>query len=97
VWDILTITIKDSDDDVNLLADLAEATGGLALQAFGQTEILGPLTPEQIRATWEKIAAKLEGRSSELTPLERLLQWSAADPRHRTISPFSKLTVPEMN
>jgi len=35
VWDIPTIITKDSADDANLLADLAEATGGLALQAFG--------------------------------------------------------------
>jgi WD40 repeat protein len=44
VWDIPTITRKDSADDTNLLADLAEATGSLALQAVGQTEILATLT-----------------------------------------------------
>jgi hypothetical protein len=48
-----------------------------------------------VRATREKIAAKFEQQSSGLTPVERLLKWSVADPRRRTISPFSKLTVPE--
>ena len=95
VWDVPTITRKDSADDANLLADLAEATGGLALQAFGQTEILATLTPDQVKATREKIAAKFEGPSSELTPLQRFLKWSVSGARSRTISPFSELTVPE--
>jgi WD domain, G-beta repeat len=95
VWDIPTITRKDSTDDANLLADLAEATGGLTLQAFGQTEILTTLTPEQARATRDKIAVKFSGPPSKLTPLQRFLKWSVSDPRHRTISPLSKITVPE--
>src|SRR5262249_44023903 len=48
-----------------------------------------------VRATREKIAAKFERQSSVLTPVERLLKWSVSDPRLRTISPFSKLTVPQ--
>jgi hypothetical protein len=76
VWDILTITRKDSTGDANLLADLAEATGGLALQVFGQAEILTTLTPEQARATLENIRAKFTGASSALTPLQRLMKWS---------------------
>jgi WD40 repeat protein len=39
VWDIPTITTNDSANDANLLANLAEATGGLALQAIGQTAL----------------------------------------------------------
>jgi hypothetical protein len=80
---------------VLLLADLAEATGGGALQTSGQEEVLNVLTPEQLTATREKIAAKFERQSSGLTPIARLLTWSISDPRRRTISPFSKLTVPE--
>jgi hypothetical protein len=95
VWDIPTITREDSASDANLLADLAEATGGLALQAFGQTEILVALTPEQTIATREKIAAKFPRLPSQLTPLQRFLKWSVSDRRWRTISTFSKLTVPE--
>jgi hypothetical protein len=43
-------TRNDSADDANLLADLAEATGGLALQAFGETEILAAPTPDQVKS-----------------------------------------------
>jgi WD domain, G-beta repeat len=95
VWDIPIITRKDSADDVNLLADLAEATGGLALKAFGQTEILAALTPDQVKATRDKIAVKFPGPPWQLTPLQRFLKWSVSDRTQRTISPFSKLTVPE--
>ena len=95
VWDIPTIARNDSADDTNLLADLAEATGGLALQAFGQTELLAALTPDQVKATRDKIAVKFSGPPSKLTPLQRFLKWSVSDPRRRTISPFSKITVPE--
>jgi WD40 repeat protein len=95
VWDIPTITRKDSADDLNLLADLAEATGGLAFQTLGQTEILNVLTPERAIATREKILAKFVGSSSNLTPLQRLMKWSASEQRSRTISPFSEVTIAE--
>jgi WD40 repeat protein len=93
VWDIPTITRKDSADDTNLLADLAEATAGLALQAFGQTEILAALTLDQVKATRDEIAVKFSGPLSQLTPLQRFLKWSVSGARTRTISPFSDLTV----
>src|SRR5208283_2542915 len=95
VWDMPAIRNQDTPDDVLLLAYLAEAACGSVLQTSGQSEILKPLPPDQVRATREKIAAKFERRSSGLTPVERLLNWSVSDPRHRTISPFSKLTFPE--
>jgi hypothetical protein len=94
VWDIPTITKKDDADDANLLADLAEAAGGLALQASGQTQILTMLTPDQVNATREKIGVKFPGRS-KLTPLQRLMKWSVADRRNRTISPVSDLALAE--
>ena len=53
------------------------------------------LTPEQVRASWAEIAAKYAGMSSGLTPLQRLLKWSVADHRNRTISPLSRETVSE--
>jgi WD40 repeat protein len=93
VWDIPTITTKDSADDVNLLANLAEATAGIALQAFGQTEILAALTPDQVKATRDKITARFAAPSSNLTPLQRFLKWSVSGARTRTISPFLDLTV----
>jgi regulator of protease activity HflC (stomatin/prohibitin superfamily) len=82
-------------EGVLLLADLAEAACGSVLQTSGQTEILKLLPPDQVRATGKKIAAKFGRQSSGLTPVERLLKWSVSDPRRRTISPFSKITVPE--
>jgi hypothetical protein len=95
VWDIPTITREDSANDANLLADLAEATGGRALQAFGQTEILIALTQDQVKATRDKIAVKFPGPPSQLAPLQRFLKWSVSDRSQRTISPLSKLTFPE--
>jgi hypothetical protein len=79
----------------NLLADLAEATGGLALQAFGRTELLAALTPDQVKATRDKIAVKFSGPPSKLTPLQRLMKWSVSERRRRTISPLSEMTVAE--
>ena len=93
VWDIPTITRKDSADDANLLADLAEASAGLALHAFGQTEILAALTLDQVKAARDEIAVKFSGPLSQLTPLQRFLKWSVSGERTRTISPFSDLAV----
>jgi hypothetical protein len=95
LWDVPTISSKDTSEDVLLLADLAEATGGVALQTSGQAEIWNVLTPEQIRARLEKIAARFAGSSSGLTPLRRFLKWSVSEQKSRTVSPFSKLTVLE--
>jgi len=80
---------------VLLLADLAEAACGSVLQFSGQAEILILLPPDQVRAIREKVATKFERQFSGLTPVEQLLKWSVSNPRRRTISPFSKLTVPE--
>ena len=95
IWDVPTMSNQDTPDDELLLAELAEAACESVLQTSGQLEILKLLPPDQGRATREKIAAKFEKQSLGLTPVERLLKWSVADPRRRTISPFSKLTVPE--
>ena len=66
---------------------------GLALETVGQAENLKLLTPEQIRAMLEKIAAKLSTSPSKLTPLQRAMKWSVSDRRSRTISPLSQETV----
>ena len=95
VWDVPTITSKDRAEDVDLLASLAEASGGLSLQPFGRTEILTRLAPDEAIAMRGKIAAKFQGASSKLTPLQRFLKWSVADRRIRTISPFSEMTIAE--
>jgi len=95
LWDVPTISSTDTVEDLLLLADLAEATGGLALQTSGRAELWNILSPEQIRATREKIAARFAEQSSSLTPLQQFLKWSVADPMRRTISPFSKLTISE--
>jgi hypothetical protein len=46
-----------------LLADLAEATGGVTLETIGQVENLVPLIPEQIRTSWEKDQTKKTGKA----------------------------------
>jgi cytoskeletal protein RodZ len=93
VWDVPTLTVKDSVEEVPLFADLAEATCGLALQSSGPTVVSG-LAPDKAKATRE-LRRKFTEQSRALTPLQRLMKWSVADPRTRTISPFSDITVPE--
>ena len=95
LWDAVSVTDEDTREDVLLLAELAEATGGLTLETVGQTENRKLLAPEQIRASREKIAAKFLGPSSKMTPLQRFMKWSVSDRRSRTISPFSRVTVSE--
>ena len=95
LWDAVIVTDKDTREDILLLAELAEATGGVTLETVGQAENLKLLTPEQVIASREKIAAKFSGPSSKLTPLQRFMKWSVSDRRSRTISPFSQLTVSE--
>ena len=95
LWDFPTISYKDSANELLLLADLADATGGVTLQSSGQEEIQNVLTSEEIKASREKIDTSFLRPSSELTPLQRLLKWSVSDLRDRAISPFSELTVAE--
>jgi WD40 repeat protein len=93
LWDVPAITSPATTEDVLLLADFAEATAGVALQKSGQTEILNALSLEQVNEMRRKIAARFLESASELTPLQRCLQWSVSDPRKRSLSPFSKRTV----
>jgi WD40 repeat protein len=95
LWDVPPTSSPENGRDLLLLADLAEATGDFAVQISGQTEILNVLTPGQVRATREHLAAKFAGPSSALTPLQQLLKWSVSEPRLRSLSPFSKRTVAE--
>jgi dipeptidyl aminopeptidase/acylaminoacyl peptidase len=95
LWDAVMVTDKDTRENVLLLADLAEATAGVTLETVGQAENIKSLTPEQVRASWEKIAAKLSRPASKLTPLQRFLEWTVSDRRRRTISPLSQVTVSE--
>jgi WD domain, G-beta repeat len=95
LWDFPTINNSDSAEDVLMLADLAEATGGIVLQTSGQEKIQNALTSQQIQASRENIAARFSRPFFELTPLQRLLKWSASDPRNRTISPLSELRIAE--
>jgi WD40 repeat protein len=55
--DVPTISREDTAEALLLFADLAEASGGVALQTSGQAEILNVLAPEQVRAIREKIAS----------------------------------------
>jgi hypothetical protein len=93
LWDLPTVTDKDTVEEIRLLADLAEATGGVALQTSAPTELLKELKPEQIGSIRARIAAAFPGLASKLTPLQRLLKWAVADYWNRTISPLSETTV----
>jgi WD40 repeat protein len=95
LWDAPSISSKDVAEDVRLLAELAEAIGGLAFPPSGQAEIPSFLTSDQVGAIREKIAARFQAPSATLTPLQRFLKWDALEPRNRTISPFSELSVVE--
>src|SRR5205823_3904978 len=95
LWDVVIMTDKDTSEDILLLAELAEATSGVTLETVRSAESLKLLTPEQIRASRQKIAAKFSGSLSKLTPLQRFMKWSVSDRRSRTISPFSQVTVSE--
>ncbi len=79
LWDVATMTDKDTREDILLLAELAEASGGVAFETVGQAENLKLLAPEQVIASRAKIAAKFSGPSSKLTPLQRFLKWSVSD------------------
>ena len=93
LWDVPASNSPVTAEDALLLADLAEATAGLAVQKSGQTEILNVLTLEQVNEMRRKIAERFPESASGLTPLQRCLQWSVLDPRKRSLSPFSKRTV----
>ena len=93
LWDFPAISGPESSRDVSQLADLAEATAGVTLRKSGQTEILNVLSLEQVNEMRRKIAARFPESASELTPLQRCLQWSVLDPRSRSLSPFSKRAV----
>ena len=47
LWDAAIVTDKDTREDILLLAELAEATGGVTLETVGQAENFKLLTPEQ--------------------------------------------------
>jgi hypothetical protein len=93
LWDVPASNSLVTAENASLLADLAEAIAGLAVQKSGQTEILNVLTLEQVNEMRQKIAERFPESASGLTPLERVLQWSVSNPRTRSLSPFSKRTV----
>ena len=95
LWDAMIVTDKDTEEDVLLLAELAEAMAGVTLETVEQAENVKLLAPEQVLASRKKIAVKFSGPASKLTPLQRFMEWSVSDRRSRTISPFSQVTVSE--
>jgi len=74
LWDAVIVTDKDTREDILLFAELAEASGGATLETVGQAENLKLLAPEQVRASWEKIAAKFLEPFSKLTSLQRFMK-----------------------
>ena len=70
----VSVADRDTREDILLLAELAEATGGVALETVGQAENLKLLTPEQREATWEKIAAKYAATSFWANPAPTIVE-----------------------
>jgi hypothetical protein len=95
LWDSVSVTDNDKQEDVFLLAELAEAMAGVTLQTVEGAENLRLLPPEQIIGLRQKITAKFSGPPSKLTPLQRFMQWTVEDRRSRTISPLSHETISE--
>lgn len=69
-----------------LLADLAEATAGIAVQTAGKADTLNVIAAADVSATRQRIARSLAASDSKLTPLQRFLKWCVLDQRSRTIS-----------
>jgi hypothetical protein len=46
LWDAAIMTDKDTREDIALLAELAQATGGVTWETVGQAENLKLVTPE---------------------------------------------------
>ena len=91
LWDVPTISDNDSKD-VLLLADLAEACGGLLLKSWEELEFLD-VQASRAREIRRKISTRFSDTAAELTPLQEFLKWNVSDPRTRTISPFFDVTV----
>ena len=83
LWDVPTISDKETEEDMLLLADLAEATAGFAPQTSGQAEILNVLSADQINAARQIIAGRFSAASKNLTPLQRFLKWSVSGSKKR--------------
>ena len=73
LWDVPTLSNEDSREDVLLLADLAEASGGVSLESSGQTQIFKVLSPEHVRAITKRIAIRFTGALSQMSSLQRLM------------------------
>jgi roadblock/LC7 domain-containing protein len=86
LWDVLTGT----SGDIMLLADLAEAVGGYEVNELGAVVRAGdPVS--RLQRLREQTADAPQGEPS----VESFIRWFLADRYIRTISPFSKVTIPE--
>ena len=95
LWDTVTVTDRDTKEDIRLLAELAEATAGVTIETVEQAENLKLLTLEQVKASRKRIAERFARVSAELTPLQRFLKWNVEERKNRTISPFSQMRISE--
>jgi len=93
LWDVPTISDNDSKD-VLLLADLAEACGGLLLKSWEELEFLD-VQASRAREIRRKISTRFSDTAAELTPLQRFLKWNVEERKNRTISPFSQMRTSE--
>jgi WD40 repeat protein len=87
-WDVLT----GSASDAETLANAAEVIGGYFIDGSGE------LTEMPARIRQERLAS-LRERSERLTgggsPAESFVRWLLSDPATRTVSPLSRIAVPD--
>jgi hypothetical protein len=96
IWDVPVRGPEDTSDDVKLLADLAEAIGGVAFvqtsQDFGKLNVL---TQEEVQTRRKRITDRFRAPNRDLTPLQQFLIWRVSEQGSRTITPFSGMTLSE--
>jgi dipeptidyl aminopeptidase/acylaminoacyl peptidase len=86
IWDVLTGT----SGDITLLANLAEAVGGYEVNELGAVVRVGdPVS--RLQRLRKQTADAPPGEPS----VESFIRWFLADRYTRTISPLSKVTIPE--
>jgi WD40 repeat protein len=98
LWDLPAFSSDDAANE-DVLADLAQATAGMAVLTAGQADMLNAIrlaniSAADISATRDKIRG-LSASDSKFTPLQHFLKWCLLDQTSRTISPFSQMTFSE--
>ena len=88
IWDVVTGTATDA----RALAELAEVIGGHVIDTSGE---LTETTPRDRQARLAELRERANRDTEVASPVDAFVKWLLSDPAARTVSPFSKLTVPD--